>query len=71
LKAAFIAFALATLLWSAYSWLQYDLIVNSDCSYMQTPECKAILELKPQVVFWRWLAGELAGLSVLIWFWKR
>lgn len=57
--------------WLSFSFLQYDLLLNGDCSYMRTPECAAKLKYGPQLIFWRAAAIELAALSLYLYLWKR
>ncbi len=63
-----IAFSAA---WLGFSFIQYDLLVNGDCSYMRTPECAAKLKYEPQVIFWRAAAIELVAVSLYLYFRKR
>ena len=60
-----------SVLWLGGSWLQYDLLTMSNCSYMQTAECRAQLKYVPQIIFWRWLSIELAAIVAFLIYRKR
>jgi hypothetical protein len=70
-KLALVLLVIASIVIFGWSWLQYDLLMHSDCSYMQTEDCRARLRFEPSLIFWRAAAFEFAAIVFFLLFRKR